>query len=89
MDDLIKKLGLESDEAIARLAEVEREMDAGKISFVRLEGKTRLPLKPALMSQFKLEQGQTISTTMAIMILPHLIAEMEATSAIDKAKESS
>ena len=49
-----------TDEQIRMLAEAEREMDAGTVSFVRW-GSQRVLTTPECMKHFGLQQGQAIS----------------------------
>lgn len=49
-----------TNEQVQMLAELDRDMDAGKVAFVRLNG-NRLAMTPETMSYFKLAVGQSIS----------------------------
>ena len=57
-----------TDDEMKKLAGIEREMDAGKQSFVVWEG-VRLIVRSEIMERFGLKSGQTISFTMAGQIL--------------------
>ncbi|KKL95227.1 hypothetical protein LCGC14_1856800 [marine sediment metagenome] len=58
------------------LAGIEREMDAGKQSFVVWDS-VRLAVKSEIMERFGLKSGQTISFTMAGQILEAHLALLE------------
>lgn len=63
-------------EEIKMLAKTERDMDAGVLPFVMLNGH-RVRMDDAGMKHFGLEQGQTINQMIFVSILEFNLAECE------------
>ncbi len=68
-------------EQIRMLAQAERQMDAGEISFVVCAGR-RLIVRPVLMEELGLETGQTVSDTLVLAILEANLAALRADVAL-------
>ncbi len=74
-------------EEIAMLADQERKMDSGEVSFVMLEGGVT-PVTEAAMKEFGLVSGQTINHAIFISLLEFNLAECEAQIAIENAQKA-
>ena len=72
-------------EQIRMLAQAERQMDAGEISFVVCAG-GRLIVRPVVMEELGLETGQTVSDTLVLAILEANLAALRADVALAGAK---
>ncbi len=68
-------------EQIRMLAQAERQMDAGEISFVVCAG-GRLIVRPVVMEELGLETGQTVSDTLVLAILEANLAALRADVAL-------
>ncbi len=68
-------------EQIRMLAQAERQMDAGEISFVVCAGR-RLIVRPVVMEELGLETGQTVSDTLVLAILEANLAALRADVAL-------
>lgn len=66
-------------EQIRMLAQCERDMDAGNVPFVRVDGLGRMLVNPLVMEELGLVSGQTVS---AAMQLPIMEANMRAMMAV-------
>ncbi len=72
-------------EQIRMLAQAERQMDAGEISFVVCAG-GRLIVRPVVMEELGLETGQTVSNTLVLAILKANLAALRVDVALAGAK---
>ena len=73
---------------IKMLAEAERKMDTGELSFVVAEGQ-RMLIDPLIMDEFGLVSGQTVTNTIVIEILKAKIAMVKAQIAARRALKRS
>lgn len=68
---------------IKMLAQLERQMDAGEVFFVLLDGE-RVAVSNEVAEELGLERGQTINRTIFAAILRAQIAQIEAQIALDE-----
>lgn len=73
-------------EEIRMLAQVERDMDAGKIPFV-LWGGSRLTVNPTVMEELGLAAGQAVSDQIAGAILEGNLAACQADLMVARARK--
>ena len=74
-----------TNEEIRMLAQAERQMDAGEITFVVCDGR-RMIVQPVVMEELGLETGQTVSSTLVLAILEANLAALQADVALADAK---
>ena len=74
-----------TNEEIRMLAQAERQMDAGEITFVVCDGR-RMIVQPVVMEELGLKPGQTVSSTLVLAILEANLAALQADVALADAK---
>lgn len=72
------------DEQIRMLAQVERDMDAGKLDYVQLNGK-RVVVSAKAKEHFGLRTGQTINSNIFGALLEFNLADVQAAIALQNA----
>lgn len=75
-------------EQIRMLVQCERDMDAGKVSFVRVDGAGRMAVNPLVMEELGLVSGQTVSAAMQLPIMEANMRAMAVAIALGDAVKS-
>ena len=73
---------------IRMLAEQERNMDSGKVTFVKDKDGNRWAVSPEVMAELGFESKQTISGTLITAMLEASLASIQARIALDKAAKT-
>lgn len=76
-----------SDEEIAGLAQIERDMDSGKQAFVECPPGKRWAFPPVVLGPFGIVSGQRVNEAILMRLLESNVAHLATIVAVKKARD--